>query len=62
MKYRTANMKLERKHETRAKKKNFEVFEKLVHETLHNQRETDHFKYTTTNIKYEYLCNSKHET
>ena len=36
MKHRTANMKLERKHEMGAKKKNFGVFEKSVHETLHN--------------------------
>ena len=62
MKHRIANMKLESKHETGAKKKNFGVFEKLLHETLHNQHETDHLKYTITNIKYESLRNSEHET
>ena len=39
MKHRTTSMKLERKHETGVKKKNFEVFEKSVHEILNNEHE-----------------------
>ena len=60
MKHRIANMKLESKHETGAKKKNFGVFGKLLHKTLNKKHETYHLKYSTANIKYEYLCNTEH--
>ena len=45
-----------------AKKKNFGVFGKSVHEILNNEHETKNKTYETTNIKYEYLRNIEHET
>ena len=45
-----------------AKKKNFEVFEKLLHETLNNKHEISYLKYATVNIKYQYIGNSEHTT
>ena len=60
-KHRPVNVKLERKHKTRAKKKNFRAFENLLYETLNNKHETYYLKYATINMKYEYLCNSEHK-
>ena len=62
MKQRTRNMKLERKHKTRAKKKNFGVFGKSVYETLNKKDEINYLKHATINIKYDYHCNNEHET
>ena len=62
VKRRTKNMKLERKHKTRAKKKNFGVFGKSVYETLNKKDEINYLKHATINIKYEYIYNSEHDT